>query len=106
MLKRLKALRDKVRYINRLIIEIDKNQSTLQIQNTELTEKLVETGSCIDMLYQQMIGLEEKQEKLFSMLENERKAANSYVNPEYLLLQKEERIKYLCFKNCIMILSL
>ena len=95
MLKRLKALRDKVRYINRLIIEIDKNQSTLQIQNTELTEKLVETGSCIDMLYQQMIGLEEKQEKLFSMLENERKAANSYVNPEYLLLQKEERIKYL-----------
>lgn len=50
MLKRLRALGDKIRYINRLIIEIDKKQTALQLQNAELAKKLRETYSYIDKM--------------------------------------------------------
>lgn len=102
MLKRLKALGDKVRYINRLIIEIDRKQTALQIQNTELSEKLQKTYSYIGEINQQICGMEERQAKLerellsrISALEDKRKSIENYVNPEYLLLLNGKSTKYL-----------
>lgn len=102
MLKRVKALGEKIRYINRLIIEIDKKQTLLQIQNDRLEEKLRETDLRISEVCQQIYGLAEKQGKMestllsrISMLEDEWKQMIRYVNPEYLLIPNGERTKYL-----------
>lgn len=102
MLKQIKALGDKVRYINRLIIEIDERQTALQNQNTELTEKFQETYRCLDKISQQIRGLEERQERVesallsrISLLEEKWKYVNAYINPEYLLLPGQKELKYL-----------
>lgn len=102
MLKRLRALGDKIRYINRLIIEIDKKQTALQLQNAELAEKLRETYSHIDKMNRQIEELGEKQEKtesdllsVVSRLEDEWKNVTQYVNPEYLMLPDTGRTRYL-----------
>ena len=64
MLKRLKALGNKIRYINRVLIDINSKQTALQSQNAELAEELSRISSCVGMLDQQIKALGERQEKL------------------------------------------
>lgn len=102
MLKQIKALGDKVRYINWLITEISEKQTALQNQNTELAEKLQETYRYLDKITQQIRGLEARQEKMedtllsqISLLEEKWKHIKAYMNPEYLLVPRRKGFKYL-----------
>ena len=63
MLKRLKALGNKIRYINRVLIDINSKQTALQSQNAELAEELSRISSCVGMLDQQIKALGEKAKK-------------------------------------------
>lgn len=55
MLKRLKALGNKIRYINRVLIDINSKQTALQSQNAELAEELSRISSCCRVVAVQSI---------------------------------------------------
>lgn len=84
MLKHIKTFRDKVRYINRVIIDIHKKQTELQNQDLELMEKIQEISYSVDKICQRINGLEERW-----------KYSSDYMNPEYLLLPRGKGFKYL-----------
>ncbi len=102
MLKRLKALENKICYINRVLIDINSKQTALQSQNAELAEELSRISSCVGMLDQQIKALGERQEKLegrllssISILEEKWKRIDDYVNLEYFMLPSGGGTKYL-----------
>lgn len=102
MLKRLKALGNKIRYINRVLIDINSKQTALQIQNAELAEELSRISSYIGMLDQRITALGERQETLegralssISILEEKWKRIDDYVNLEYSMLPSGGGMKYL-----------